>query len=77
MNFMDLDFIFKFFLLQRKKIYTLVLIVGLNLLHLQHDICFQIFFPSFFKVDHHSTKVSHTTDTDLTDCAGIFFLIAI
>ena len=44
MNFMDLDFIFKIFLLQSKNIYTLKLIVGLNLLHLQRYICFQSFF---------------------------------
>ena len=45
MNFMNFGFIFKFFLLQRKKIYTLKLIVVLNFPHLPHDICFQSFFP--------------------------------
>ena len=66
MSFMNLDFIFKFFLLQRKKTYTLKLIVALNFSLLQrHDICFQSFFSSFFKVDLHSTNVSHATDAIL------------
>ena len=43
MNFMNFDFIFKFFLLQRKKIYTLKLIVALNVWLLRH-----IWLQSFF-----------------------------
>ena len=48
-NFINFDFNFKFFLLHCKKIYTLKLIVTLNFSLLCHDICFQSFFPSFFK----------------------------
>ena len=44
MNFMNFDFIFKFFLLERKKIYTRKIIVTLNFSLLCH-ICFQSFFP--------------------------------
>ena len=40
-NFMSFDFIFKFFLLQCKKIYTLKLIATLNFSLLPHGICFQ------------------------------------
>ena len=40
-NFMNFDFIFNFFLFQRKKIYTLKLIVALNFSLLR-----QVFFPS-------------------------------
>ena len=53
MNFMN----FKFFLLQHKKIYTLKLIVALSSSLLHHDICFQSFFPLFFKADLHSINV--------------------
>ena len=62
MNFINSDFIFKFFILQSKKIYTLKLIDALNFLLLRHGICFQSFFPSFFKADLHSMNVSHTAD---------------
>ena len=62
MTFMNSDFIFKFFILQSKKIYTLKLIVALNFSFLRHGICFQSFFPSFFKADFHSANVGHTTD---------------
>ena len=47
-NFINFDFNFKFFL-QCKEIYTLKLIVTLNFSLLCHDICFQSFFPPFFK----------------------------
>ena len=53
MNFMN----FKYFLLHYKKIYTLKLIVALNSSLLHHDICFQSFFPTFFKADLHSVNV--------------------
>ena len=62
MNFMNFDFIFKTFLLQHKKIYTLKLIVALKFSLLRHDICFQSFFTSFIKVDLHSINVNHMTD---------------
>ena len=62
MNFMNFDFIFKIFLLQHKKIYTLKLIVALNFSLLHHDICFQSFFTSFIKVDLHSMNMNHMTD---------------
>ena len=62
MTFMNSDFIFKFFILQSKKIYTLKLIVALNFSFLRHGICFQSFFPSFFKADFHSANVGHATD---------------
>ena len=45
---MNFVFIFMFFLLQRKKIYTLKLIVTLNFSLLHHDICFQSFLSYFF-----------------------------
>ena len=61
MNVMNFDFIFNFFLLRRKKIYTLKLIVALNFSLLCHDICFQSFFSSFFKADLHSTNLSRAT----------------
>ena len=71
MNFMNFDFIFNLFLLQRKKICTLKLIVALNFsLLLHHDIYFQSFFSSFFKADLHSTNVSHVTDAI---CWQMFF----
>ena len=63
MNFVNFDFIFKFFLFQRKKRYTLTLIITLNFSLLRHDICFQgFFFPFFFKADFHSTNVTCTND---------------
>ena len=40
---MNFDFTFKFFLLQRKKMYILKFIFALNFLLLRHDICFQSF----------------------------------
>ena len=61
-NVMNFDFIFKFFLLQRKKIYMLKLIVALNFSLLCHDICFQCFFPSFLRADLYSMNVNHVTD---------------
>ena len=48
MSFTNFFFIFTFFLLQRKKIYTLKLIVDLNFSLFRHHICFQSFFSSFF-----------------------------
>ena len=59
---MKFDFILKNFILQRKKIYTLELIVTLKFSLLCHNICFQSLFPSFFKADLHSTTVSRVTD---------------
>ena len=49
MNFMNFDF--KFFL-QHKKMYTLKLIVAVNISLLCHDICFQSFFhlPSLRRI---------------------------
>ena len=47
--FTSFDFIFKFFL-QRKKIYTLKLIIALNFSLLFNDICFQSFFPSLKRI---------------------------
>ena len=58
MNFINFDFIFNFFLFQRKKICTLKLIAALNVWLLRHGIWFQSFFPSFFKADLHSTWVA-------------------
>ena len=47
MNFMNFDFIFEFFLLHQKKLYTLKLIVtltrSLNFSPLRHDICLKFF----------------------------------
>ena len=43
---MSFDFIFNFFLLHLKKIYTLKLSVALNFSLLRHDSCFKSFFPS-------------------------------
>ena len=63
MNFMNFDFVFKFFLLRSKKIYTLKLIVALNFSLLRHDICFPSFLPSFFKAALHSTNVSRAIDS--------------
>ena len=62
MNVMNFGFILNFFLLQRKKIHALKLIVALNFSLLRHDICFQSFFSSFFKADLQSTNVSHAID---------------
>ena len=44
--------------------------VTLNLSLSGHDICFQSFFPSFFKADLHSRNVSQATDTI---CWQMFF----
>ena len=67
MNFMKFYFIFNFFILQRKRIYTLNLIVALNFPLLRHDICFQSFFPNFFKKDLHSTNESHNQGNSLAN----------
>ena len=64
-NFINFDFIFKFFFFNMLK-----LDVTLNLSLLGHDICFQSFFPSFFKADLHSRNVSQATDTI---CWQMFF----
>ena len=51
MKFMNFDFIFTFFLLQHKKIYTLQLIIALNFSLLRYDICFQEFsLPSLRRI---------------------------
>ena len=70
MNFMKFDFVFKFFLFQHKQMYTLKLTIALNFSLLCHIICFQSFFPSFFKVDLHLTNVSRMTDAI---CWQMFF----
>ena len=51
-NFMNFDFIFKFFLFQCSKIYTLKLIIALNFSLLCYDICFHSFFfrPSLRRI---------------------------
>ena len=52
-----------FFLLKRKEIYTLKLIIALNFSLLCHDICFQSFFPSFLEGDLHLMNVSCANET--------------
>ena len=71
MNFTNFDFIFKSFLLKRKKICTLGLIVALNCSLLRHDICFQIFFlPSLRRI-----SIQRMWGAQLTQFAGkwVFF----
>ena len=67
MNFMKFDFIFKFPLLQRKKMYTLKLIAASNF-SLLHHICFQSFLLSLRRI-----SIQQMSKAKLTQFGGKWF----
>ena len=67
MNFMKFDFIFKFPLLQHKKMYTLKLIAASNF-SLLHHICFQSFLLSLRRI-----SIQQMSKAKLTQFGGKWF----